>query len=170
MSFLLLLVASLTAPLQPTTTADADLWTAAVAQLRGGEFRQHRGELMICNQTLPASAFHTLRESTRETGLLTLLRRRNESTSTLTTGLRLPPNTRIVSSEFCELNWRELSREFPGGQLLKLSLPAFSDDGTRAVVVYEASGGFGDYRGACMIFAKKQGNWTVVDYLGMWIA
>jgi hypothetical protein len=139
-----------------------------VAQLRGGEFRQHRGELMICNQTLPASAFHTLRDSTRETSLLTLLRRRNESTSTLTTGLRLPPNTRLVTS-CCEMvNWQECAKEFPAVKLLRLSLPAFSDDGMRAVVVYSASG-FNDARGAHMVFEKKQGIWTVVDYLGRWV-
>jgi hypothetical protein len=169
MSFLLFLVAALSAPAQPTGSADTDLWTAVVEQLRGGEFGQDRGELVLYNRTLPTSAFHTLPESTREISLLTLLRRRNDSTSAVITGVRLPTNTRLVSSYFGSVNWQEFSEKFPAGTLLRLSLPAFSEDGARAIVVYSASGGFDNSRGAYMIFEKKEGKWIVVDYLGMWI-
>jgi hypothetical protein len=100
--------------------------------------------------------------------LLTLLRRRNESTSALITTVRLPPNTRLVTS-CCEMvNWQECAKEFPAGKLLRLSLPAFSDDGMRAVVVYSASG-FHDARGAHIVFEKKEETRTVVDYLGVWV-
>lgn len=52
---------------------------------------------------------------------------------------------------------------------MRLSLPAFSEDGTRAMIYYRASGGFDDAQGAYMIFEKKEGKWVVVDYLAMWI-
>ena len=168
MSFLLLLLASLTAPLQPMTTADAELWTAAVAQLRGSEFGQDKRELIICDRTLHTLAFRTLQDSTRETGLLTLLRRRN-STSVSITGVRLSPNTRLLSSDFCDLTRQQFSQKPPPGRLLTLTLPAFSDDGMRAIIVYSAFGGFDDSQGAFMIFEKKNGKWIVTDYLEMWI-
>ena len=126
------------------------------------------GELGICDHTLPTLAFRTLPDATRETSLLTLLRQRNSPPVSIT-GVRLPPNTRLVSSDFCDLNWQQFSKKPPAGRLLRLSLPAFSDDGMRAVIVYSAFGGFDDSQGAYMVFAKKQGTWTVVDYLGMWI-
>jgi hypothetical protein len=49
------------------------------------------------------------------------------------------------------------------------SLPAFSEDGKKAILYYSATGGFDDSQGAYMIFEKKQVVWTVVDYLVHWI-
>ena len=79
-----------------------------------------------------------------------------------------PPRTRLIEANSVQ-NWADFSKQFPGAKLVRFSLPAFSEDGTRAIVNYSASGGFENSQGAYMIFEKKQGVWTVVDYLGNWI-
>lgn len=175
--FVLLLLMMLRPPVQAPTTADADLWTAALEQLRSGEFGQQRGELVILNETMPTAAFYDLPDSTRELALLNRLRRQNDSTVKPIAGVRLPPNTRLSPNLFRKPNqqggslsdWEFFSKEFPQAKLVRLSLPAFSEDGTRAIIYYTASGGFDDAQGAYMIFERKQGKWVVVDYLVMWI-
>jgi hypothetical protein len=80
MTFLLVLSAVLSSQASPSTTADADLWTAAVEQLRRGLFGSDRGELVIVNYTIPTAELHSLSDSPRETHLLDLLRQRNDAT------------------------------------------------------------------------------------------
>lgn len=174
---LLLLVTMLGPSVQAPTPPDAGLWTAALEQLRGGEFGRHRGELVILDETLGTSAFHELPDSTRELALLNLLRRLNDSAAKPITGVRLPPNTRLSPNVIRKPNqqggslsdWKFFTQEFPQAKLVRLSLPACSEDGTRAMIYYRASGGFDDAQGAYMIFEKKQGKWVVVDYLLTWI-
>jgi len=167
-SFVLVLFATLNPQLQAAATADADLWTAAVEQVRRDLQVQHSGELLIVNQTIPTSELHTVRDSTRETHLLELLRQRNDSTRKSITGVRLPARTRLIEANSVQ-NWADMSKQFPGTKLVRFSLPAFSEDGAKVIVYYSATGGFNDSQGGYMIFEKKQGQWIVVDYLAMWI-
>jgi hypothetical protein len=62
-----------------------------------------------------------------------------------------------------------VSKQFPDGMLLQLSRPVFSEDGTRAIIYYYASGGFDNEQGAYLILEQKQGRWVAVDTFGMWI-
>jgi hypothetical protein len=159
---LLLVFAASVLSAQPTATADGDLWAAAVEQLRHGEFGSDRGELVIVDETIPTAAFHELPDSTRELALVMRLRQRNAVPKRIS-DIRLPPNTRLVSASAA------LGNQFPGATIVRLSLPAFSEDGTRAIINYVASRGFDDSRGAYVIFDKKEGKWVVVDYLAPWI-
>jgi hypothetical protein len=168
-SFLLVLSATLGPQAQAAATADADLWTAAVEQLRRGLFGQDRGELVIVNQTIPTAELHNLSDSPRETRLLDLLRQRNEATRKPISGVRLPPRTRFVAPSAVP-NWENFSGTFRAGEkVLRFSLPAFSEDGSRAIVYYWATGGFDDSQGGYLVFESKQEQWIVVDALGIWI-
>jgi hypothetical protein len=168
MSFLLILLAVLSLPAQPTTTADADIWTVAVELLLRGEF-SNRGELVIVNQTIPSSELHPLPDSPRETHLLDLLRQRNDAVRKPITGVRLPPRTRFVAPHSIP-TWENFSKTLRAGEkVLRFSLPAYSEDGTRAILYYWATDGFDDSQGAYLVFEKKQGQWVAVDALGMWI-
>ena len=139
-----------------------------------------RGELVIIVETMPSREFHRLQPSTRELALLNSLAQRNSARG-LISDIQLPLKTRLRATDsitkplakgtsfFDDVNWDSFAKEFPHGMLLRLSLPAFSEDGTKAIICYWASGGFDDSRGAYLIFEKKQGRWVVVDYLGAWI-
>jgi hypothetical protein len=168
---------------QPVTATDADvdLWAAVADQLRRGEFGQDGRELAILDETIPTSQFQRPPDDApRELTLMNLLRRRNNSTARIT-GVRLPPKTRLMSASFVrppnaqgrsffdEMKWERFSTDLRDMRLVRLSLPAFSEDRTRAIIYYSATGGFDDSRGAYMVYEKKQGQWTVVDYLYPWI-
>ena len=169
-AFLLMVSAILSPQTQPTGATDADLWTAAVEQVRRDLQVQNQGELVILNQTIPTAELRPLSaDAMRETRLFGLLRKRNDSTRTAITGIRLPPRTRLVEANSVQ-NWEEFSNRFPRAKLVRFSLPAFSEDGVKAIVYYSATGGFDDSQGAYMIFEMmKNGQWLVRDYLGMWI-
>jgi len=167
-SFVLVLFATLNPQPQSAATADADLWIAAVEQVRRDLQVQHSGELLILNQTIPTSEFHIVRDSTRETHLLELLRQRNDSTRKSITGVRLPARTRLIEANSVQ-NWADMSKQFPGTKLVRFSLPAFPEDGTKAMLYYSASGGFDDSQGGYLVFEKKGGQWTAVDAFGVWI-
>jgi hypothetical protein len=176
MLILCMLLAGLGAPAQPAT--DADVWTAVIAQLRaelGG-----RGELVIVAETLPSREFPRLSASTRESRLLKSLTERNAALGVIH-DVQLPPKTRLGPPDsmmrppatarpfFDRVDWAAFTKEFPFGMVLRMSLPAFSEDGTKAIIYYEATGGFDDRRGSYLIFEKQQGHWVVVDYVGYWI-
>jgi hypothetical protein len=167
--FLLVQSATLSPQAQAAATADADLWTAAVDQLGRGLYGQDRGELVIVNQTIPTAEFHNLLDSPRETHLLDLLRQRNDGTRKPISGVRLPPRTRLVAPSAVP-SWEHFSETFRAGEkVLRFSRPAFSEDGSRAILYYWATGGFDDSRGGYLVFEKKQEQWSVVDALGLWI-
>lgn len=167
MSFLLVLSAVLSPQAQPTATADAELWTVAVEQVRR-DLQVGGGELVILNQTIPTSELHIVRDSTREPHLLDLLRQRNDSTRKSISGVRLPPGARLVDPSSVQ-NWADFSKQFSGAKLVRLSLPAFSQDGSRAILYFSATGGFNNSRGGYLVFEKKQDQWVAVGGIGMWI-
>lgn len=168
-AFLLVLTATLGPQAQTAATADANLWTAALEQLRHGLFGQDRGELVMVNETIPTAELRGPLDSPRERHLLDLLRQRNEATRKSISGVRLPPRTRFVapSSVPKAENFSETFRA--GEKVLRFSLPAFSEDGSRAILYYWATGGFDDSQGGYLVFEKKQERWTITDALGMWI-
>jgi len=171
-----MLLAGLGAPAQPAT--DADVWTALIAQLRVE--LGSRGELVILTDTLPSREFHRLSASTRESSLLKSLTERNAAVGVIH-DVQLPPKTRLGPTDsmmrppatgrpfFDRIDWAAFTKEFPSGMVLRMSLPAFSEDGTKAIIYYEATGGFDNSRGSYLIFQKQQGHWVVVDYVGNWI-
>jgi hypothetical protein len=92
--FLLVISALLRPQAPPTTTADGELWTAALEVVR----RDLSGELVILNQTIPASEFPTVRDaSSRETQMLDLLRTRNGTRKSIS-GVRLPARARLFDA------------------------------------------------------------------------
>jgi len=169
MSFLLVLSAVLSSQAPRSSTADADLWTAALEQLRRGLFGSDRGELVIVNYTIPTAELPSLSDSPRETHLIDLLRQRNDATRKPISGVRLPPRTRFIAATSVP-NSENFSKAFPAGEkLVRFSLPAFSEDGTKAILYYWATGGFDDSQGGYLVFEKKQEQWIAVDALGVWI-
>lgn len=170
MSFLVLLISLLGPPVQATSTADGDVWTATVEVLRGGLFGQLRGDLVIVNETIPTSEFHTLHDPPAgEAGLAALLRQRNDSTRTSIKGVRLPARTRFIAPRSVP-SWENFSTTFRAGEkVLRLSLPAFSEDESRVILYYWATGGFDDSQGGYLVFEKRAEQWTLVDTFGIWI-
>ena len=169
MSSLLALSAVLRSQAPPSTRADADIWTAAVEHLRRGVFGSDRGELVIVNYTIPTAELHSLSGSPREAHLLDLLRRRNDATRKPISGVRLPPQTRFIAPTSVP-NWENFSQTFRAGEkVVRFTLPAFSEDGTKAILYYWVTGGFDDSQGGYLVFEKKQEQWIAVDELGMWI-
>jgi hypothetical protein len=167
--FLLLVLSAMLSPqAQPTATVDAELWTAAVELVRR-HLQVGRGELVISNQTIPTSEFHTVRDSSREAEMMDLLRKRNDSTRKSISGVRLSPGVRLVDASSVH-DWADFfAKQFPGSKLVMFSLPAFSEDGRRAIVYYSASGGFDDSQGAYLVFENRQRKWGAVYAFGMWI-
>jgi len=165
-AFFLVLSATIDAHARPTTMTDAELWTVAIEQVRR-DLQVGGGELLILNQTIPTSELHAVRDSTRESHLLDLLRQRN-STRRPISGVRLPPGARLVDPSSVQ-NWANFSKQFPGAKLVSFSLPAFSQDGNRAILYFSATGGFQDSRGGYLVFEKKQEQWIAVNVFGFWI-
>jgi hypothetical protein len=124
---------------------------------------------VIVNYTIPTAELHSLSDSPRETHLLDLLRQRNDGIRKKITGVRLPPRTRFVAPSSVP-NTENFSKTFRAGEkVVRFSLPAFSEDGTKAILYYWATGGFDDSQGGYLVFEKKQEQWIAVDALGMWI-
>jgi hypothetical protein len=176
---LCILLAGLPAPAQPAT--DADVWTAVIAQLRSVTFGQ-RGELLIIPETLQRwPRLPPMPPSFRESALLKSLTQRNSAPGVIR-DVQLPPRTRLGATDsmskpaasdvsfFDGVNWDSFKKEFPSGMLLRLSLPAFSDDGTRAIIYYQAAGGFDDSAGGYLILEKQPGRWAIIDGFGFWIS
>jgi len=148
---------------QPVATADAEVWTAVIEQV----LRDVGGVLLIVNETIPTADLHGVRsDGVREERLLDLLRQRNNSTTKVITGVRLPPRARLVNADVVQ-SWE--ANKAPGDKLVRVSLPAFSEDGTKSLVYYSATGGFDDSRGGYMIFQKREGRWIAVDFFGVWV-
>src|SRR5262245_39139677 len=112
----------------PVDTADGELWTAAVEQVRRGLPVQEAGGLAIVNQTIPTADLHGVPSAPiREQRLLDLLRERNQSTRKTITGIRLPPRTRLIDANSVQ-SWE--ATKFPGEKLVSFSLPAILEDAT----------------------------------------
>jgi hypothetical protein len=168
-ALLLMLILSPQRP--PTGTTDADLWTAALEQVRRDLQVEFHGELVILNETITTAELHPRSyDDIRERRLFDLLRKRNDSARTAIAGIRLSARTRLVEANSVQ-NWDEFSKRFPGAKLVRLSLPAFSEDGAKSIIYYSATGGPDDSRGGYMVFEKeeKEDRWIVVDYLSTWI-
>ena len=137
---------------------------------------------MIIAETLPSQGIRNLppktQESAQESALVKSLVQRNSAPGVIR-NIQLPPGTPLVALDSITtspakgtlygVNWDSFAKEFPHGVMLRLSLPAFSEDGTNAIVYYAETGGFDDSRGGYLIFEKKQGRWVLVSLLGSWI-
>jgi hypothetical protein len=162
-------------PAPSISAADVDFWLAALKQIRS---EQGSRVLALLNETLPSAEFRGhLRNKLgeRETVLVDKALARNTSTvsipSSLQLAIELVEAKSVRKAGSSEFDIDVLGRRFgqQGGRLVRLSLPVFSDDGTRALVFSELAGGFDDFEGRAYVFERKQGEWIVVDYLYLWI-
>lgn len=177
MVMLCLLLAGLPAFAQ--APSDSDVWTAAIALLRNTSL-SGRGELVIVAETIPAREIHRLNDSDPESDLRTALIQRNAAPAVIR-NIQLPQKTRLGLNDsmtkpppagrpfFDHVNWDSFRKEFPFGMVLRMSRPAFSANGTKAIIYYQATGGFNDSQGSYLIFVKQEGRWVLVASLGNWI-
>jgi hypothetical protein len=156
------------------TIADVELWTATLDQIQ--REKQPRA-LAVMNETLTAAEFRgRLENITSEPVLVDRLLRRNESAFRIRSNVK--PSIELVDSSTVRQRGRaELDMQAVGARfgqrsrrLVRLSLPAYSDDGARALVFTWTAGGFDDASGGGYLFERKQGQWIVVGYLAAWIA
>ena len=147
---------------------DIELWKATLQVIQ----HDKREPLALLNETLPAVDIkRTLRAQDREPS--TLIDRalsRNEVIARISS----PIGAAVDLVEIASV--RKVGSEFDtdaikarNQRVVRLSLPAISDDGTRALVFSWTSGGFNDSSGGGYLFEKKQGMWTFVDYVASWI-
>jgi len=156
--------------------SDVELWSVMLEQ---AVRETGRSAYIFLDKTVASAQFRNSLRSTRPGSVLfDPLVQRNEVVARIT-GLQLPSNVSLVDANLLLRTAREgqgatvdfevLKKEFPGSMLIQLSLPALSQDGTKAVMYYWATGGFDDSRGTCYVFEKREGRWIIVDAPWSWI-
>jgi hypothetical protein len=156
--------------------SDVELWSVMLEQ---AVRETGRSAYILLDKTVASAQFrNSLRSRRPGSVLFDPLLQRNEVVARVT-GLQLPSNVRLVDANLLLRSAREgqgvtvdfevLKKEFPGSTLVQLSLPAFSQDGTKAVMYYWATGGFDDSWGTCYVFEKREGSWIIVDAPWSWI-
>jgi hypothetical protein len=128
------------------------------------------------NETLVAAEFRDrLSGATSEAVLIDKLLRRNDSPAQISSSPK--PSIELVDARTVrrrgstELDMGVVGARFgqQNRRLVRLSLPVFSDDGSRALVFTWTAGGFDDASGGGYLFERRRGEWIVVGYLGPWI-
>jgi hypothetical protein len=156
------------------SAADVEVWSAALEQVK----RETQQPLAFIRETLPAAEFlGRVSKITQERVLVAKLLTRNQASlsvplMTLAPAMELLDLVSIQKAGSVEVDWEIVRTRFTlrGMRLVRLSLPAFSDDGTRALVEIWTTGGFNDGRGGTWVFQKNNGSWTSVNYLRSWIS
>jgi hypothetical protein len=155
------------------TEADVELWVAALRQIQ----QEQRQELALLNETLPSAEFRDYLSNERrerEPVLVDEALKRNESTVSIPSRVQLTvelvdaKSVKDVGSRFdIDIIGRRFGQQ--NRRLVRLSLPVFSKDGTRALVFSWTAGGFDKLEGRAYVFERRQREWIVVDYLYLWI-
>ena len=148
-----------------------------VATIQQLQREDNRRPFTLVHETLPATEFTSLLERvTREHDMVAALIARNRVATLIPKAvLKLTPQTlsfaSIVQPGTRDIDWDAVRTLItaPGTRPLRLSLPAFSEDGQRALVYVWATAGFDLSSGGGYLFEKKQGSWIIVDYLAPWI-
>jgi hypothetical protein len=160
-------------PKETATQADVELWVAAVDQIQR---EKHPRTLALMNETLTAAEFQDhLSRVTAEPILVDKLLRRNQSllviNSTVKPSIELVDASTVRKPGSADLDMDVIGERFgqQRGRLVRLSLPVFSDDASRALVFTWTAGGFDHASGGGYVFERRQGQWIVVGYLAAWI-
>jgi len=127
------------------------------------------------NETLTTAEFRDrLSTVTSEPILVDKLLRRNQSSLVIKS--RVKPSIELVDARTvrkrrsADLDMKVIGARFgQRGRLVRLSLPVFSDDASRALVFTWTAGGFDDASGGGYVFERRQEQWTIVGYLAAWI-
>jgi len=128
------------------------------------------------NETLTAAEFQNrLSRVTIESILVDKLLRRNQSLfvidSSVKPSIELVDGSTVRKPGSADLDMDVIRARFgeQRARLVRLSLPVFSDDASRALVFTWTAGGFNDAGGGGYVFERRQGQWIVVGYLAAWI-
>lgn len=158
---------------QTASAADVELWAAALSQIAREKQPQ---ALALLNETLTVVDFpERLTSGTSEPVLVNKLLQRNRSPLVISSNVK--PSVELVDAPAVrkrgspDLDMDAIRERF-GQQrrrLVRLSLPVFSDDGSRALICTWTAGGFNDASGGGYVFERRQGQWVIVGYLAAWI-
>jgi hypothetical protein len=159
------------------TSADLDLWKAI--------FGQPGSKYAVLNETLPSSWIRGTPADLKERSdaeLVVRMLRRNEVSVALSAELLAPLNLPIVDIQSVqkatasadrarEFDYDAIRTQFgqKGLKVIRVSLPAFSDDGNRVALYYWWCGGFDDAGGGGQILQRQQGRWVTIAGFGVWI-
>ena len=169
-------------PVKAVSAAELDVLGATLREVQRDRQSKHSGHLsgpknlVLLNHTIAADRIREMVDGQLEDPLLQRLLQQNPISVRLHRSMRVPPFRVLDMDQYrdhygrieCDRIEAFASRERVW--MVSTSLPAFADDGMRAIVYTEASAGFGDGHGAGFVFEKVDGHWVVRRRFATWIS